>query len=113
MTLSAAQKLKIKKHLGEHPKSTIMDPFIKVLEDGADMEAELVAALNSCDTALTAKDTVETSADELTEGGGAKFNYNRSLAIKKGAYRDAVCNLARIIGWPMPQAGKVGGYLAL
>ncbi len=113
MALTTTQRLQIKRHLGEHPIDTILDPFFTVLEDGAEKEAELVAALNVCNTAESAIDATTTEADEIVEGGGAKFSYERRLAFKQRAYNKAVCNLARIIGYPLPQTGGVMGFFSV
>lgn len=110
MTLTTTQKLQIKRHLGEHPISTILDPLISTLEDGAEMEAELTTALTTCNTTETAIDDTTDQADEIVSGGGATFSYERRLAFKQQAYRKAVMHLARIIGYPLPQVGGVTGF---
>jgi hypothetical protein len=113
MALTPTQRLAIKRHLGEHPKSTIMDPLITSLEDGASVEAELVEALTDCNAALAAIATAQDEADELTFGEGAQFRHAGKIAIKKQRYREAVENLARLIGWAAPEGGRVTGFLAL
>lgn len=113
MALTATQKLQAKRHLGEHPVATILDPLFSVLEDGAEKETELVAAIALCETTETAIDTVTTEADEIVEGGGAKFSYERRLAMKQRAYRKAVCDLGRIIGYPVPESGGLTGFLSV
>lgn len=114
MALTTAQRLAVKKHLGEHPDSTIIDPFITAIEDGGAMEDELVAAVTACDTALAAYFTAADAADELVAGGGAKFSYERRLSIKQQAYRARVADLARIIMWPLPGlSGTTAGFLSV
>ncbi len=114
MALTTAQKLALKKHLGANPIDTILDPFIDTIEDeGSDYEEELTKAVKKCDTALTAIRTAQTEADELVEGGGARFNYNQRISIKKQQYREEVENLARIMGYPAPFSDGInlGAYL--
>ena len=113
MPLTDSQKLAIKKHLGEQPLSIVLDANIKALEDGGAKESELTTALTACDTALTAVATTETDADEIAEGGGAKFSYERRLAIKKQSYRRNVENLARILAWLPPRMGGLTGVINL
>src|SRR5690348_3894532 len=106
MALTDTQKLSLKKHLGVTPIDTILDPFIAQVEaEGTAFETELTDAISTCDDALDAIRTVQTSADELTEGAGAKFDYNRSIAIKRRQYEEEVGNLARIMGYPSPYNG--------
>lgn len=108
MALTATQRLAIKKHLGEAPNSTDLNAFIGTLEDGAEMEAELVASITACDSALAAYYTATGDADELVEGAGAKFSYERRMAIKQQAYRNQVINLARLLSYPIAGGGTVG-----
>jgi hypothetical protein len=113
MSLTDAQKLAIKKHLKEHPKSTIIEPLIATLEDGDANETELLAALTASDTALTNLRTAQSEADEIAEGGGARFNHNSRIAIKRQAYQEAVAYLAQFIGWPYEQGGAITGVFTV
>ena len=109
MAFTAQQIHDIKKHLGVHPKSTIMDPLISTLQDGSTLETNTVTAITTANTAFTAIQTAQTEADDIVEGGGARFNYHGRIAIKKQQYRDAVVELARLVGWPIPTNGAILG----
>ena len=113
MALTTTQRLQIKRHLGEHPEATILDPLIAKIEDGAAMEAELVTALAVAVAAETAIEDTEDEADEIVEGGGAKFSYERRASMKERRYRRAVCDLARIIGFPVPFEQGVTGFFRI
>lgn len=110
MALTTTQRLQIKKHLGQHPEATILDPLILKVEDGGAMETELVAALTEANTTEAAIDTAEDEADDIVSGGGATFSSERRIAIKKSRYRRSVCDLARIIGFPTPFEQGITGF---
>ena len=99
MAFSATNKQDIYKHFGLNPSNTWLDSILAGLEDGGTVEALTVAAITTANTALAAINTTTTEADELVEGDGAKFSYERQLAMKKSAYKMAVNELARICSW--------------
>lgn len=98
MALTDTQKLQAKKHLGFWPNDTQLNASIKALEDSGAKETELTAAIAECETWYANIETVSGNADEIIEGAGAKFSYERSLAIKKRQYQSARIDLARILG---------------
>lgn len=98
MALTAAQVLQVKKHIGVVPTSTTLDASIDALEDGSVKEAELVAALNRCNSTMADYQDAQENADDLTEGGGAKFSHPLNISIKRKAYDEAVMDLARLLG---------------
>lgn len=97
MALTGAQKLQAKKHMGVWPHDDILDASIAALEDGSVKESELTAAIALCETTQAAIKTAQSGSDELVEGGGAKFSYERYISIRRRAYRDAQLDLARIL----------------
>ena len=97
MSLTATEKLKVKKHLGFPPTNTELDAWISTLEDGAEKENEFKAAITKCDTKLAALELAQTEADDLESGEGAVFNHGNRITIKRQAYREACGDLARIL----------------
>lgn len=112
MALTATQRLQVKKHLAVWPHDDIIDASIEALEDGAEKEAELVAAVALCETRYTAINTAVAGSDELKAGGGAKFDYENQITTRQRWYEDAVKDLARLIGIPMNdvQASRVTNW---
>lgn len=110
MALTATQRLLVKKHLNVWPHDTLVDASIEALEDGAEKEGELTTALSLCNTTLTNLQTAQTASDELVEGGGARFSYERYISIRRAAYRDAQLDLARLLGVDLDD--QFGGTVA-
>lgn len=110
MTLTPTQVLQAKKHTGVWPNDTLIDASILGLSDGGVKEAELVAAIDLCETRYDAINTAYTDSDELVEGGGAKFSYERYTALRKEWYRDAVKDLKRLLGMEDDDANVAGGW---
>ena len=98
MPLTATQILQAKKHMGVWPQDTTIDSSIKALSDGSTKELELTTAIAACETTYAAITTAETASDELVEGGGAKFDYDRYISTRKQAYKRSQADLARILG---------------
>lgn len=113
MALTTTQKLNAKRHMGVAPVAMTQpseyDQLFTALEDGAELEAHLVAAITACDTALAAVQLAHTDADELTEGAGAKFDYRRRIGIKQDAYAAEVANLWRVLGLTPPETTGIIG----
>jgi len=108
MPLTAAQKLTVRKHMDTGPNNPTFGPYISALEDAGVKEAELLASLISCDLLLAVIYAVETEADELTEGGGAKFSYQVKKKHKLDAYGRERGNMARILGVDLAALGGGG-----
>lgn len=98
MALTESQKLQAKKHMDVWVFDSPLNSSFAALEDGGAKEAELVAAIELCETRYAAINTAVTASDELTEGGGAKFNYHQYAALRKRWYEAARRDLARILG---------------
>lgn len=110
MALTALQRTQAKKHLKIWPNDTVIDSNITGIEDGSVKEAELVAAIALCETRYAAINTAITAGDELVSGGGAEFSYERYSSLRKQWYKDAVCDLARILGAEAPDSGQLSGW---
>lgn len=108
MALTATQRLQCKRHLGITPNSTVIDAQIDALELDSDKETELTTAIARCETVVAAIRTARDEADELVEGGGARFSYSTRVAHQKANYQEAKENLARIIGIDLGQQGLHG-----
>lgn len=112
MAFSTQQRLDIKRHLNEAPGSTILDPLITTMEDGAALETHTGDAVTACNDAIDAYILAQGEVDELTEGGGARFNHSVRLNAKRQIYRDAVENLARILSVELPRGNAITGFFA-
>lgn len=109
MALTAAQRLAVREHMNVSPTDPNFGQYITAVEDGSVREAELIACLTSCDTLLEAIYAVETEADELTEGGGAKFSYQTKKKHKEQAYQRKRANMARILSVDLGVLSGGGG----
>lgn len=101
MSLTNAQKLAIKKHLGWNPFTIQMDQMFVAIDADSDKLTELLATLTDCDNALATIDSAESASDEIKSGGGAEFDYNRNIATKTAAYERKRSNLSRVMGFPI------------
>lgn len=110
MTLTATQILQAKKHTGVWPNDTLIDASILGLSDGAEKEEELAAAIDLCETRYAAINTAFSASDELVEGGGAKFSYERYTNLRKQWYQDAVKDLKRLLGMEDDSANVSTGW---
>lgn len=117
MALTAAQKLKVKHHLGLSPRDTVLDNTFVAIAADADIQTTLEAALTACDSAETAVDTAHGQNSDIIEGGGAKFDYSGHVRRAKQKYREKVRELERILdcdglGAPaLGNGGKLVGYV--
>lgn len=101
MALTATQKLQIKRHLGVDQYSVELDDRFTKLDSDADTLAELTDTLTKCETALTAIQTAYDNVDEIASGGGAVFNHNNAITLKKKNYNRHRQNLSRIMQYPI------------
>jgi hypothetical protein len=105
MSFTTTQKLQIKKFLGLPPKDKFIDSYIANVEDGAEIEAEVVAAITACQTAFDAWQTTLATQDNLIEagspnGGVAKFALGVGAGFSKKAYDERLKELARLLDIP-------------
>ena len=110
MTLTATQVLQCKKHMGVIPTSTVIDSMIEALEDASTKETELTTAIALCETRYSALNTSVTNGDDLTEGGGAKFNHSAEIRRRKQWYMEAVGDLSRLLGIDLTDGVPSGFY---
>lgn len=111
MAFTAQQKLDVKKHLELPPGANVLDDLFLTLADGSTLETNVTTAITAANTALTNLQTAQTSADEIVEGEGAKFSYERMIAVKRQSYKEAVKDLARLFSWQdYPDSGIIGFF---
>lgn len=113
-TMEPLDRLAIKRHLNIWSQDTFILPLIAAMEDGGALQTEAAQAITDCNTALAAIVAAQTEADDITEGGGAKFNPNLKISIKRRQYKDFVNDLARIIGYPQSSdTASITGFMSL
>lgn len=99
MAFTATQKQEIKQHLGVPPTANVLDTLFAQLEADSAIAAKVSSALSRANETLENLKTAQDEADEIVEGGGAKFSYERMIAVKKSAYSEAIAELYRLFSW--------------
>ena len=110
MAFTATQKQDVKKHLGLPPTADVLDTLFAELEDGGAIESKVTRALSRANETLENLITAQDEADEIVEGAGARFSYERMISIKKTAYQNAVNELCRLFSWQNYTTGEIIGF---